>query len=141
MRPELEALRAALAALGRSAFLVDVPAEKPAGWTGAYPPAAYYVVEPVGAVRPDDVPVSGGTSAWSAPVRVKAVGVTAEQVMTHLSDARDALCPDGRPGALTVSGRGVVVVFVRHEAVFADRDVSPRKYVAVDTVRVESVPA
>lgn len=142
MRAELEALKAALAAVSsRPAFLVDVPADKPTGWVGTYPPVTYYLAEPVGADRPADQPVGGDLAAWSALVRIKAVGITPEQAITHLDAAREALCPNGRPGSLTVSGRGVSVLFERHEADYADRDVTPRKYLSVDTVRIESVPA
>lgn len=142
MRAELEALRDALDAVSsRPAFLVAVPSDKPTGWVVSWPPVAYYLVEPVGAGRPEDQPIGGDLAAWSALVRIKAVGITPEQVMTHLDAAREALCPNGRPGSLTVSGRGVSVVFVRHEADFVDRDVSPHKFLSVDAVRVESVPA
>jgi hypothetical protein len=142
MRAELEALRSTLATMSsRPAFLVAVPLDKPTGWVGTWPPAAYYLAEPAGADRPDDQPMGGDLAAWSALVRIKAVGVALEQVMTHLDAAREALCPNGRPGSLTVTGRGVSVVFVRHEADYVDRDVTPPKFLSVDTVRIESVPA
>lgn len=133
MRPEMEALRSALAGIStRPAFLVLAPSGQA---------APYYLIEPAWAARPYDAPLTGDLSAWSATVRIKAVGMTPEQAMTHQAAARDALCPDGRRGYLTAPGRSVVVLFERHEADYVDLDVTPPKFLSVDTVRIESVPA
>lgn len=134
MRAELEAMRVKVATLGRSAYLGAVPA-------GTTPPAAYYLIELASGARPDDLPLSDATSAWDLSVRVKSVGVTPEQALTYLDAARVLLVPRGRVGQLVVTGRGVVLVFERHEADYIDRDVTPHKAISLDTYLLSSVPA
>jgi len=134
VRAELEALRLKVATLGRSAFLGAVPA-------GTTRPAAYYLIELASGARPDDLPLSDATSAWDLAVRVKSVGVTPEQVINYLDDARDLLVPRGRVAQLVVTGRGVTLVFERHEADYIDRDVTPHKAISLDTYSLSSVPA
>lgn len=133
MIAELEALRGKVATLGRSAFLGAVPA-------GTTPPVAYYLIELASGARPDDLPLSDATSAWDLAVRVKSVGITPEQVIIYLDDARMLLVPLGRVAALTVTGRGVTLVFERHEVDYLDRDVTPHRYVSLDTFALSSVP-
>ena len=133
MRTELEALRVKVATLGRSAFLGAVPA-------GTTPPSSYYLIELASGARPDDLPLSDATSAWDLAARVKSVGSTFEQALTYLDAARTLLVPRGRVGALTVSGRVVALVFVRHEGDYIDRDVTPPRWVSLDTFALSSVP-
>ena len=134
MRAELEALRLKVATLGRSAFLGAVP-------SGTTPPAAYYLIELATGARPADLPLSEATSAWDLSVRVKSVGVTPEQVITYLDAARTLLVPRGRVGQLVMTGRGVALVFERHEADYIDRGASPHKAISLDTYSLSSVPA
>lgn len=134
MRAELEALRLKVATLGRSAFLGAVP-------SGTTPPAAYYLIELATGARPADLPLSEATSAWDLSVRVKSVGVTPEQVIAYLDAARVLLVPRGRVGQLVVTGRGVALVFERHEADYIDRDVTPHKANSLDTFTLVSTPA
>lgn len=134
MRAELEALRLKVATLGRSAFLGAVPA-------GTTPPAAYYLIELASGARPADLPLSDATSAWDLSVRVKSVGVTPDQVITYLDAARALLVPRGRVAPLVVTGRGVTLVFERHEADYIDRDVTPARWISLDTYTLSSVPA
>ena len=134
MRDELEALRVKVATLGRSAFLGAVPA-------GTTIPAAYYLVELASGARPDDLPLSDATSAWDLSVRVKSMGVTPDQAITYLADARDLLVPRGRVAPLVVTGRGVTLVFERHEADYMDKGVTPHKAISLDTYTLSSVPA
>lgn len=134
MRAELEALRVKVATLGRPAYLGAVLA-------GTTPPQAYYLIELASGARPDDLPLSEATSAWDLSVRVKSVGVTPEQAITYLDAARTLLVPRGRVGQLVVTGRGVALVFERHEADYIDRDVTPHKAISLDTYSLSSVPA
>jgi hypothetical protein len=134
MRAELETLRVKVATLGRSAFLGSVPA-------GTMPPAAYYLIEMANGARPDDLPLSEATSAWDLTIRLKSVGLTFEQAIMYLDAARDLLVPLGRVGQLAVPGRGMYLVFVRHEADYLDRDVNPHKSISLDTFALSSVPA
>jgi hypothetical protein len=134
VRAELEALRVKVATLNRLAYLGAVSA-------GTTIPAAYYLIELASGARPDDLPLSDASSAWDLAVRVKSVGVTFEQAMTYLDAARTLLVPRGRVGALTVTGRGVTLVFERHESDYIDRDVSPAKWISLDTFTLSSVPA
>src|SRR5665647_585596 len=127
-------MRVRVATLGRSAYLGAVPA-------GTTPPAAYYLIELATGARPADLPLSEATSAWDLAVRVKSVGVTPEQVITYLDAARTLLVPRGRVGQLVVTGRGVTLVFERHEADYIDRDVTPHKAISLDTYSLSSVPA
>lgn len=131
MRAELDALKSKLETLTRPAFLGVAPDGEP---------APYYLVELASGVRPDDLPLLG-SSAWDLRVRVKSVGRTFEQALEYLTDARDVLSPNALPGSLTVAGRGVNVSFVRHEADYVDRDVTPPKHISLDTFTVSSVPA
>jgi hypothetical protein len=127
-------MKVKVATLGRSAFLGAVPA-------GTTPPSAYYLIELASGARPDDLPLSDATSAWDLAVRVKSVGSTFEQALTYLDAARTLLVPRGLVGALTVTGRGVAVVFERHESDYIDRDVSPVRWISLDTFALASVPA
>jgi hypothetical protein len=105
------------------------------------PPRAYYLIELADGSRPDDLPLSEATQAWSLMVRLKSVGITFEQAIAYLDAARSLLVPLGRVGQLTVTGRGVALVFVRHEADYVDRDVTPHKHISLDTLSLSSVPA
>jgi hypothetical protein len=134
VRDELDALKARAETLGREAFLGSVPQR-------TTPPAAYYLIELANGARPDDLPLSEATSAWDLALRIKSVGLTFEQALTFLADARDLLVPLGRVGQLAVAGRGVTLLFVRHEADYVDRDVSPHKHISLDTFTLSSVPA
>jgi hypothetical protein len=134
MRAELEALRARVATLGRSAWLAAAPLDTTV-------PAAYYLIELASGARPDDLPLSDATSAWMLTVRVKSVGVTADQALRNLDEARTLLVPRGRVGALTVASRGVALVFERHEADYVDKDVKPYRWISLDTYSLSSVPA
>lgn len=104
-------------------------------------PAAYYLVDLANGARPDDLPLSDATSAWSMSVRLKSVGVSFEQALTNLDAARTLLVPRGRAAPLVVTGRGVTLVFERHEADYIDRDVTPHKAISLDTYTLSSVPA
>lgn len=132
MRAELEALRTLVETLGRDAFLGSAPASTP---------APYYLIELASGRRPDDLSLSGETAEWDLTVRVKAVGRTFEQALTHLDAARTVLTPLGAVGDLTVADRGVWVRFVRHEADYTDRDVTPNLFVSLDAYTLTSVPA
>lgn len=134
MRAELESLRARVETLDRQVFLSAVP-------PGVTPPQAYYLVELVNGARPDDSPLSDVTSAWDLTVRVKSVGSTFEQALTYLGAARAVLVPAGVVAPLQVDGRGVWLRFVRHEADFVDWDVSPARFISLDSYALTSVPA
>ena len=136
MRAELEAVQSALEVLGRDVFLGAVLLA-----SDEVPPDAYYLVEVAGGDRLDDMPLSEESSAWELTVRVKAVAGTSEAAMTHLSAGRDVLVPGGVFAPLTVTGRAVVVRFARHEADYVDRDVTPPKFICLDTYTLTSVPA
>lgn len=136
MRAELDALCAAVTtATGRDVHLIE-----PSSDCGT----RYYLVAPSGFTRGDDVPLSGPGSVVDGPVRVKAISSTPAGAMVDLAAARDALVPDGASGALTVTGRGVTVQFLRHEVdivedlVLADTNV--RLATSVDSYRLVSVP-
>lgn len=133
MRDELEALRAKVDTLPRSAWLGSVP-------QGTTPPAAYYLIELASGARPDDLPLSDATTAWTLSVRVKSVGISPDQAITYLDEARTLLVPRGRVGSLAVTGRGVALVFERHEADYIDRDVPPFKHISLDTYTLTSDP-
>lgn len=132
MRAELEAMKTLVGSLGRTAYLGSAPASTA---------APYYLIELASGRRPDDSPLSDETSAWDLTVRVKAVGKTFEQALTHLDAARMVLTPLGVIGDLDVDVRRAWVRFVRHEADYEDRDVSPSKFVSLDTYTLVSVPA
>lgn len=136
MRAELDALCTAVATeTGRDAHLIEPPAD--AG-------TRYYLVDPAGFDRGEDVPLSGPGSVIDGPVRVKAISLTPAGAMVDVEEARDALTPAGSPGALTVTGRGVTLTFLRHEADIVEDLViagtNTRLATSVDSYQLVSVP-
>ena len=136
MRAELEALCAAVeAGTGRGAHLVDA---------GSSAGLRYYLVEPAGARRGADVPLSDATTAWDGLVRVKAVSASPAGAMVDLAAARGVLVPGGVVGLVDVADRRVTLVFVRHEADYTEDVVvaatNHRLAMSVDSYRLVSVP-
>lgn len=132
MLAELTAMQAALTALGRGpAHLVTAPNSS----------TRHFIVAPAGGDR-GELPLSDASSVWDLPVRVKAASLTTDGAMLDLAAARDALTPSGAPGSLSVTGRAVRLVFVRHEADYVDDiTVTDALAVSVDSYRLVSVPA
>jgi hypothetical protein len=137
MRAELEALQEAVEdASGMPAHLIDVPSGSG---------TRYCVIEPAGFARPDDLSLSGASSAWDGTVRVKAVHTLPTGAMRDLDAVRDALVPNGRLGSLDVTGRAVTLTFLRHEADDVEdvtiAETNRRLAVSLDSYTLTSVPA
>ncbi len=131
MIAELTAMQTVLTAVGRGpAHLIEAP-------DGS---TRHYIVAPVGGDR-GDMPISDTSQAWDLLVRVKAASRSSVGALSDVSAAREALCPGGRPGSLTVDGRAVALVFVRHEADYVDDiTVGDVMAVSVDSYRLVSTP-
>lgn len=136
MKAEVAAVKARLVALG------DTVHEIAATGHLTYP---YYILWSSTGNAPAERSVRAETTDIDDYVGVTTVGLTAGSVRDGAAAARGALCPNGLPSSLTVTGRVVVLTFSEARPIQADTDVTLTAGVhplfAVDLYRLISTPA
>lgn len=136
-------MRAHLAAL---AAVITTATGRPVHHLTVTGPATHpYVLVEAGWGAPDPGDLDGTTVAATWDVRVKAVGLTAEQAMSVADTCRAAL-GGGATVPLTVPGRVAAVTWARHEADYVDTDIripptNTHPCVSVDTYRIHTTKA
>lgn len=140
MRAELAAVKAVLMALSRPVHDTTFDGEPVAA---DFP---YYLLWGPGTGNAsEERSVTGSTADIDDLVGVTTSGLTADSVRIAAARARSALCPNGLPRSLTVTGRVVTIVPFESRPVQKDADVTltngAHPLYAVDLYRMVSVPA
>ena len=135
MKAEISAVKALLVALGKTVHEITASGHL------TYP---YYILwsSSGNAVERS---VRAETTDIDDHIGVTTVGATASSVRDAMAAARGALCPNGLPSSLTVTGRVAVLDFFEARPIQADTDVALTAGVhplyAVDLYRLVSTPA
>lgn len=136
MKAEVAAVKARLTPLGRTVHEIT------ASGTLTYP---YYILWSSTGNAPVERSVRAETTDIDDHIGVTTVGLTASSVRDGAAAARGALCPNGLPSSLTVTGRVVVLTFSEARPIQVDMDVAlvsgARVMYGVDLYRLVSVPA
>ncbi len=110
--------------------------------TPTYP---YYLLWSSNGNPPVERSVRAETTDIDDTFGVTSVGLTPDSVRIIAKNARDALCPNGLPTTLAVTGRVVTVSLAESRPIQPDKDVTLQSgahpLYGVDVFRIASVPA